>query len=110
MDWLSQALIMLGGQLRPHIGSIATILVSTLLVVYGNDINKAVKRLLGQRHIVWRYLIFILLCSFGYGLFLLMLAPFLAGQLRQLASYWLAPCVLAMFIVLGILAERKNQI
>ena len=106
LTWISSA----SGLLRPHLGSIATIFISTLLVVYGNDINRALKRLMGRRHFALRYMAFILLCSFGYGLLLLFLAPMIAVQLGQVGTHWLAPCVLAIFVGLGILAERKNQI
>lgn len=110
MDWLLEGLQWASSYIRPHISSIATVLVSTLLVIYGSEINHFVKRLLRSRHIAWRYLAFILLCSFGYGFILFFLAPLLAEQLRLLSSLYLSPCVLALFIALAVLAERKKQI
>lgn len=110
MDWLLSGVVMLSGQLRPHLVGVGTIIVSTLLVVYGNDINRAVKRLVSRQHLLLRYLTFILLCSVGYGLILLLCAPFITQQLQQLNSLWLAPIILSAFIFLGILAERKNHL
>ncbi|RAJ98975.1 DUF3392 domain-containing protein [Aliidiomarina maris] len=96
--------------LRPHISTIAFMLVATLLVLYGNNINALVKRNIAHLHVVVRVCIFILLCAFGYGLLTNLATPFVASQLAGLSNLYLAPVVVVVTVTLGILAERKRQV
>lgn len=96
--------------LRPHITTIAFMVVATLLVLYGNNINALVKRNILHFHVVVRVIIFILLCAFGYGLLTTWLTPFVASQLASLPNHYLSPIVAIITIALGVLAERKRQV
>ena len=82
--------------------------VATLLVLYGDNMNKAIKRQINQYHFLVRTLIFILVCAFGYGLLLTWLAPMLAQFLSQIPRLYLGISVLGIVVLLGILAERKR--
>jgi len=100
----------LSSALRPHVRGVALAIVAALLVVYGNDINRAVKRRFRDRPFVVRTAVFVLLSAFGYGALTVYAAPVLARWLAGLSGAWLAPVVLAAFLALGVLAERKHQI
>ncbi|RUO34914.1 DUF3392 domain-containing protein [Aliidiomarina soli] len=104
-SWIVQA----SQWVRPHLMAVSLMVVATLLVLYGNNINAAVRRQIHHYHFVLRTTLFILLCAFGYGLLTSLLTPFLARQLAQLPNYYLAPVVLIVTITLGVLAERKGQ-
>lgn len=110
MDWILSGIHQLSGFLRPHLSGIGVVLISMLLVLYGAEINKLVKHLVRRWHWLLRYCAFIALCSVGYGMLLLLLAPFVSQQLASLSSHWLAPVVVTLFVAIGILAERKNQL
>ena len=105
-NWLVQASLWV----RPHLMTVAIMIVATLLVLYGNNINAVVKRNINHYPFVVRVIIFILLCAFGYGLLTNLLSPFLASQLAQLSNLYLAPAVLLISVALGVLAERKRQV
>ncbi|MFW5858249.1 MAG: DUF3392 domain-containing protein [Planctomycetota bacterium] len=96
--------------LRPHLGEVAMALVATLLVVYGNEINAAVKRRVIAWPFVVRLAVFVLLCAVGYGAIIIFVSPLVAKGLARLGGVWLAPLVAAAFLVVGILAERKRQV
>jgi cell division protein FtsW (lipid II flippase) len=95
---------------RPYLSMVALMVVATLLVLYGNNVNAAVRRQIQHYHFIVRTLIFILLCAFGYGLLTTLLAPFLATQLASVSNYYLGPLVVIITIALGVLAERKRQL
>jgi len=51
----------------------------------------------------------VLLCAFGYGALTLFLTPLVAKQLTALSNLWLPWVSLAVFVLLGMLAQRKRQ-
>lgn len=109
-DVVYQLLQEWGGLFRPYVRDIALAMVATCLVVFGDDLNRLVRRQIAAMHFVWRTLIFILLCAFGYGALTLFLTPVVAGQLAKLSNLWLPWICLGTFIVLGMLAQRKRQL
>ena len=96
--------------LYPWMGEIAMAIMATLLVIYGETINRMVKRQINGLHFLFRTLIFILLCAFGYGALLIVVTPMLAKSLASVGMLYFGPLVLGIFIGLGIIAEKKNRI
>ncbi|MGI5308904.1 DUF3392 domain-containing protein [Rheinheimera sp. WS51] len=99
-----------GALFRPYVRDTALAMVATCLVVFGDDINRMVRRQISHLHFVWRTSIFILLCAFGYGALTILLTPVLAKQLAKLSNIWLPWVCLAIFIILGSFAQRKRQL
>lgn len=96
--------------LYPYLDEIALAIMATLLVIYGNSINRAVKKHTNGLHFMFRTAVFILLCAFGYGALLIFFTPILGKWLARIDMIYLGPMVVGVFIILGVLAERKNQI
>ncbi len=96
--------------LYPYLGEIALAIMATVLVIYGDSINRLVKKHTSGLNFVIRTGVFILLCTFGYGALLIFFTPMLGKWLAGLGMIYLGPLIVAVFIVLGVLAERKNQI
>ncbi len=94
----------------PWIEEISLAIMATLLVIYGETINRIIKRRISGMHFLFRTLIFILLCAFGYGALLVFVAPILSEQLATVSMIYLGPLVLGIFVILGVIAEKKNQI
>lgn len=109
-DWLLDLLQQWGALFRPYVRDIALAMVATCLVVFGDDINRLIRRQIAHWHFVWRTLIFILVCAFGYGALTLFLTPLVATQLAGFNNLWLPWFCLAIFTGLGILAQRKRQV
>ena len=93
-----------------HLGKIGFAFFATLLAIYGQDINRAVRRRTRDYHFLLRTLIFVFLCAFGYGWLILTLAPEVAGLLRYVPARLLPLIVISLFVLLGVLAERKRKI
>lgn len=103
LDWL-------GRQVRRYREEIGFAFFATLLAVYGQDINRSVRSRIREYHFLLRTLIFVFLCAFGYGWLILFIAPQLAGLLTLAPLRLLPLIVVILFVLLGILAERKRKI
>ena len=110
MDIDFSALDWMGGQVRRYLEEIGFAFFATLLAVYGQDINRAVRTRIREYHFLLRTLIFVFLCAFGYGWLILVIAPQLAGLLKLAPLRLLPLIVIILFVLLGILAERKRKI
>lgn len=110
MEWFWTITSQLGQWLKPYSSDIALAIVASILVICGSDINKAVKKQLGSAHFIVRTLVFVVVCTFGYGALTVLLTQVLKVQLASLSSSMFAIVIVAIFISLGIWAERRKQI
>ncbi|MCK5849656.1 MAG: DUF3392 family protein [Kiritimatiellae bacterium] len=94
--------------LRPRLLTICTALVATIMILYGNDINRIAKRMVRRLHFFLRVLTLVLICSFGYGMLTVMGGFFVAGIFGRLSDYVLFPVLFVVFMLIGVLAERKR--
>jgi len=94
----------------PYRAECAMAIIATLLVLYGGDINNAIKRMIAPLHIALRTIVFILVCAFGYGMFTVWMTPILASQIARIPTIYEAPAVLGFFIILGSMAQKQRQI
>jgi hypothetical protein len=100
----------IGQWIQPFLGDIALAIVAALLVIYGNDINRVVKRAVGKKPLVIRFLAFVALCTIGYGFLTVNITQWLAKGMARIPLAYLPIAVLLSFIALAMLAERKNQV
>ncbi len=100
----------LGLWCRPYQYQVALAIIATLLVVFGNDINASIKKLLSKQHIIVRMLTFVFICAFGYGLLTVWLTSLLAAQLALVPTLYLAPTISVIFIVLALYAQKQRHI
>ena len=109
MDFLISLLAGAGQFIRPWLTEIATAMIACLLVVFGSDINRTLRRHLTGSNFLLRTLAFVLVNAFGYGFLIVSISPWLARQLASLPSQWLFCLVVATFIFIGSLAQRNSQ-
>ncbi|MCG5535898.1 DUF3392 domain-containing protein [Ectothiorhodospira mobilis] len=110
LEWFDALLLDAGAWLRGYVSQLALAFVATLLVIYGSDINRTVKGAVRTWPRIMRLLAFVVMCVFGYGALTVLITPWIARGLSQVDTFWLAPVVIGGFLLLGWLAERKNQI
>ena len=108
METLKELFLPLSPWLKPHLGFISAAFTTALLVIYGDHINRAVKNHFRQNHFIVRTVVFILLCSIGYGLLTAWITPTVRHILVYFGDLYLGPVVILAFLGLGILAERKK--
>ena len=101
--WTSQSI-------RPVLPQISIAITSTVLAIYGSDINKRFKSAIRKQVFVVRVFAFVMLVAFGYGLLNLALARLVSRLLMRSDDLWLSPMVLLIFIAIGVIAEERRQI
>jgi hypothetical protein len=109
MSALTSLLSDLSSLCVPHLSFIASAIIATILVIFGERINKAVWTLVKGAHFIIRTLVFILLCAFGYGAIAVFLVPLVKKALLFSGSLWLGPVVVVVFILVGWLAEKQSR-
>jgi hypothetical protein len=107
MDFLVERLSQF---MRGYLPQISVAMIATVLALYGGYINDAVKSLLKSHHFIIRFVVFVLLCAFGYGALSIYAAKVVKMLLSQIHDLWLAPVIVVSFIVIGLLAEHKRKI
>jgi hypothetical protein len=77
------------------------------LVLFGPGINARVQRNTSNMNFIFRTLIFVLLCAIGYGLLIVFATPYMAKGLSLFNNFTLAPMLILVFFIIGILADRS---
>jgi len=96
--------------LSPYYSQVAMTIVATMLVVYGDVLNKRIKKLLAPYHFVIRTLAFVLICAFGYGALILFTTPQVKLLILQIPGLYRGLSVVLLFLLLGYLAEHRRYI
>jgi hypothetical protein len=107
MDLLLALIVTLSRWSRSHLYAISLAIMATLLVLFGPGINAWVQRSTASMNFILRTLIFVLLCAVGYGLVIVFVTPMLAKGLGHFNNFTLAPVLILVFFVIGILADRN---
>ena len=106
---MTRLLLQLGNWLVRYLPQISMAIVATLIFIYGADLNRLIKRQIKGWHFLVRLAVFVLVCVFGFGTVTVLGVNLANRTLRHLDRVWLAPVVALIFLTIGFLAERKNQ-
>ncbi|WP_174515321.1 DUF3392 domain-containing protein [Pseudomonas aeruginosa] len=107
MDYALDLIATLSRWSRSHLSDISLAIMATLLVLFGPAINAWVQQRIGSFNFVFRTLLFVLICAVGYGLAMVFVTPWLAKGLGYFNNYTLAPVLLLVFFVIGMIADRS---
>ena len=109
MDWLFSLNNDFSNWLWSYRNLLVTSWIAVLLVLYGDNIIKLLKRAMNPYHYLLRMFSFVLLCAFGFGF----IANYGETAVYTLVNIpdrsWFAIIVISVYMVLGILAEQKNH-
>ncbi|MFU3283706.1 DUF3392 domain-containing protein [Pseudomonas aeruginosa] len=107
MDYALDLIATLSRWSRSHLSDISLAIMATLLVLFGPAINAWVQQRIGSLNFGFRTLLFVLICAVGYGLAMVFVTPWLAKGLGYFNNYTLAPVLLLVFFVIGMIADRS---
>jgi drug/metabolite transporter (DMT)-like permease len=107
---ISQVLLKLSSWIQPYIYEVAMTIVATLLVVYGDVLNKKIKRLLSTYHFIIRTFVFVLICAFGYGALIVLSTPHIKDLIMLVPVTYRGLSIFLAFLLLGYLAENRRYI
>lgn len=108
MELLNELLSPLARVARENLYQISLIIIATLLVIYGTNINNLVRGMVSGFHFVVRVAAFIALVTVGYGAISVLLVPQLHKALAMLPNLWLPIAIASIFVLLGALIEKKK--
>lgn len=110
MDWIQWVLNYLSRWTQPYYSEIALTILATILVVYGDVLNKHIKRMISPYHFVIRTFVFVLVCAFGYGLLVVFATPYVKQLILWVPNLYRGLTVISVFLILGYLAEHRRYI
>ena len=108
MEILNDAMMPIAKWLRGNLYQVSLMMVATLLVVYGSNLNALVRNAVSGFHFAVRVAVFVALCAFGYGLITVYTVPWVSKGLGMLPNLWLPLVILGIFVALGVVAEKKK--
>jgi hypothetical protein len=92
---------------RSNLSEIALALVGCLLVLFGADIKGWLDARIGSLTGALRVPVLALLCTIGSGAALIYATPWVIRGLSQFNNYSLAPVLLVVLILIGVVADRR---
>jgi len=109
MSWITDLLLQANGWLKPYSMQMSVAFVATLLVIYGDAINKTVRVFVKPYPFLIRITAFVLLCTLGYGAITVWGSAQVHKLIHHLPNTLFAPVMFAAFVMLGVLAERFHK-
>jgi|TARA_R110002012_G_scaffold242119_1_gene416502 hypothetical protein len=109
-SFIFDALATLTRWASPYYSEIAMTIVATVLVIYGDILNKKIKHILSPYHFIIRTSVFVLICAFGYGALVIFTTPHVKLTLMMIPSMYRGLCIVSLFLLLGYLAEHRRYI
>ncbi|WP_166423701.1 DUF3392 domain-containing protein [Paraglaciecola sp. 20A4] len=94
----------------PYYAEVAMTIVATILVIYGDVLNKKIKQVLAPYHFIVRTSVFVLICAFGYGALVIFTTPHVKLVLLMIPNLYRGICIVSVFLLLGYLAEHRRYI
>jgi hypothetical protein len=107
MDFVLDLLATMSRWSRGHISDIALALVGCLLVLFGADFKGWIEGRLGALAGALRVPVMALVCAVGSGAALIYVTPWVVRGLSQFNNYSLAPVLLVVLVLIGVVADRK---
>jgi len=93
--------------IRPHIFQVSFVVVTCGLVVAESYMHSLVKGLIRNYHFIIRVAIYVFMFAFVYGFLVTFLGPRIGRGLATLSDGALLATLSIVFVVFGILIERK---
>lgn len=110
MNIVTEFFVKLSNWLNPYLFECCMAQIATFLVIYSGEIDGYFRKLLKPNPFLVRVSGFVLLNAFGYGIVTIGGAKPLKEIYLQMGPAIRVPIIFAMFIVLGVVAERKKHI
>jgi hypothetical protein len=107
MDLVLDLLATVSRWSRSNLSEIALALVGCLLVLFGADIKGWLDARVGSLTGALRVPVLALLCTIGSGAALIYATPWVVRGLSQFNNYSLAPVLLVVLILIGVVADRR---
>ncbi|MCM2679917.1 DUF3392 domain-containing protein [Echinimonas agarilytica] len=96
--------------LYAQLPEVSTALTACLLIVFGADINRLLRKSLRRQNFIVRTAVFIFVNAVGFGMVIIKLSPWISMQLKQLPIQWLCIVLVSLFVLIGTWAQRNRHV
>lgn len=107
MDFVLDLLATASRWSRGNLSEISLALVGCLLVLFGADIKGWIEGRISSLAGALRIPVMALLCTIGSGAALIYATPWVIRGLSQFNNYSLAPVLLVVLVLIGVIADRR---
>jgi hypothetical protein len=107
MDYFLNLLAQASKWVHGNVDEVALALVGCLLVVFGADVKAWAEGRMGSVNSALRIPALALFCTIGSGAALIYATPWVVRGLSQFNNYSLAPVLLVVLTIIGVVADRK---
>jgi hypothetical protein len=107
MDFLLDLLATVSRWSRSNLSEISLALVGSLLVLFGADVKGWIEGRIGSFSGALRIPLVALLVIIGSGAALIYATPWVIRGLSQFNNYSLAPVLIVVLVLIGVVADRK---
>ena len=110
MEIITQTFVKLSDLLQPYLFETCVAQIATALVIYSAETDCWFRKMLKPNPFVVRVTGFVILHAFGYGFVAIAGGGLLKQFYEQIGASVRVPVILTIFIIIGIVAERKKHI
>jgi hypothetical protein len=103
-------IVQIGFYLQQHIPSISIGLTATFLMVIGPRLNRIFRKQTSGTNTLVRFVLFVLFCTFGYGLLSSQMVKWVISLLNPLSSVQLLFTVIISFVLLAFFSKKNGEI
>ena len=96
--------------IRPHLSGVCFGMTAVALILAGPSINGFVSKITDKLHWFARYLVFVLMCTIGYGAITQILYRGLKYWLSHQHAFGLVAFTIVIYLVLAYFARRQKHI
>jgi hypothetical protein len=107
---MSDPILYIASLIRPNLSEICLCMTAVTLVLSGPYINKFVAGLTEKLHWLTRYLVFVLMCTIGYGALSQILYRGLNHWLSRQNAFALVVFTVIIYLVLAYFARKQKRI
>jgi ABC-type multidrug transport system permease subunit len=107
---IDQYIISLAKYIRTHMQEVCFGITAVTLVIAGPSINGLFRKITQNLHWFFRYLLFIVLCSAGYGALSQVIYRGVRNWLRGQSSIMLVIWTAAIYLLLAWIAKKQKDI
>jgi hypothetical protein len=97
------------GLTREHLSDVVMVLTATILALIDIPLRRIVKRLFRNSGPVFRFAVFVTLCSFGFAAIAMLVSWGLKWTLTFQKGHYMAPLAFGILIAVGFIAARQKE-
>ena len=97
------------GLTRGHLSDVVMVLTATILALIDVPLREAVKRIFKKKSRVFRFVVFVALCSFGFAAIAVAMSWAIKWVLLFHKGAYIAPLAVGILVTVGFIGARQKE-